>query len=186
MLKSVAIAFGISSLLFLSSVEGVRAQVAIDPEKQALIQELMTLTQADKMSDRVMSMMLAQMEQQLPKIISSSLPNLPGQDPKQSQQKTLEIAKRILDRYRQLLPQRIDLAKYTREISYSIYSKYFNESELQDLVSFYRSTTGQKTIQVMPQILTESMQEFNDKLMPEMMKIMSEIMQEEMKTIPRN
>ena len=38
----------------------------------------------------------------------------------------------------------------------SVYSKHFTADELRDLVAFYRTETGRKTIEVMPSILAET------------------------------
>ncbi len=38
-----------------------------------------------------------------------------------------------------------------------IYDKYFTETELKELIAFYRSTTGRKLIKVMPMIMEDSM-----------------------------
>ena len=39
-----------------------------------------------------------------------------------------------------------------------IYDKYYTESEIQQLISFYQTSLGQKVITTMPQIMQESMQ----------------------------
>lgn len=38
-----------------------------------------------------------------------------------------------------------------------IYDKYFSDAELQELIAFYKGTTGQKLIEVMPLIMEDSM-----------------------------
>jgi len=44
------------------------------------------------------------------------------------------------------------------EIYAPIYVKYYTESEMDELIKFYKSSVGQKTISVVPSILRESME----------------------------
>lgn len=44
------------------------------------------------------------------------------------------------------------------EIYAPIYAKYYTESEMDELIKFYKSSVGQKTISVVPSILKESME----------------------------
>ncbi|WP_449420882.1 DUF2059 domain-containing protein [Phormidium nigroviride] len=184
MLKKLTIALSISGFIFFLPVGGVLANEMIPPEKRVLIQELLTITDADKNLNQMMDLMLAQLEQQLPTIIANTLKSTSAETNADLQQESLEMARRVISRYREILPQKINLAQYVQEVSYSVYAKYFTESELKDLIAFYRSSTGQKTIQVMPQLFAESMQQFNQKLLPELMEIMKEIVEDEIEKMP--
>ncbi|WP_223606747.1 DUF2059 domain-containing protein [Chryseobacterium sp. OSA05B] len=44
------------------------------------------------------------------------------------------------------------------ELYIPIYSKYYSESEVDDLIRFYKSPVGQKTISVLPAIMKESIE----------------------------
>ncbi|WP_278550980.1 DUF2059 domain-containing protein [Elizabethkingia bruuniana] len=44
------------------------------------------------------------------------------------------------------------------ELLIPIYSKYYTEKELDDIIAFYKTSTGQKVIKVMPDMAKESMQ----------------------------
>lgn len=180
MLKKLVAIVSISTLTILIPITNIKAQEVVNPEKQALIQELLKLTKADKLSAQIMDSTLAQMEQELPNIVARSFSNSAGEKSAKLQQQQLEIAQRIMKRYRELLPQRINISKYIEDVSYSIYSKFFTEDELKDLVTFYRSTTGQKTIEVMPQMMTEINRQFSQKALPQVIDLMKEIVQEEM------
>ena len=39
-----------------------------------------------------------------------------------------------------------------------LYSKYYNEKEINDLIVFYKTPTGKKMVETMPQVMNESMQ----------------------------
>lgn len=54
-----------------------------------------------------------------------------------------------------------------------IYSKYFTDTEIKQLLEFYKTPLGQKTISVMPQVVSESLiagQQWGQSLGPEMQK----------------
>ena len=58
-----------------------------------------------------------------------------------------------------------------------IYAKHFSHEELKGLISFYKTTLGQKTIKVLPQIMNESMlagQVWGKSLEPKLRKRLSE------------
>ncbi|MCL1671148.1 DUF2059 domain-containing protein [Elizabethkingia ursingii] len=44
------------------------------------------------------------------------------------------------------------------ELLIPIYSKYYTEKELDDIIAFYKTSTGQKVIKTMPDMTNESMQ----------------------------
>ncbi len=51
-----------------------------------------------------------------------------------------------------------------------VYEQYFSHGEIKDIIAFYKTKTGQKTILVMPQMLQQSMlisQQYFTKLMPD-------------------
>ncbi|HEY9104112.1 DUF2059 domain-containing protein [Chitinimonas sp.] len=53
---------------------------------------------------------------------------------------------------------KFDMGGLMQEVMYGTYSKYFETAEIQDITAFYRSSTGQKMLAKMPQIMQESMQ----------------------------
>ncbi len=55
------------------------------------------------------------------------------------------------------LKKMLDINEITSRLV-PIYDKYFTESQLQELIGFYRSQTGRRLIEVMPMIMEDSMQ----------------------------
>lgn len=182
MLKKVVAAFSITALLFLTSAKTVSAQETISPEKRALVEELLVVTEADQLVNKILNNSLTQLEQQLPTLVGSSFNEIPELNQPQAQQQVREISGRILQRYTALMQPRLsEFTQTIREINFSLYAKYYTESELRDLIAFYRTPTGKKTIQVTPEFVAESNRQVNERLVPEMMKIMFEIIREEIK-----
>jgi hypothetical protein len=72
------------------------------------------------------------------------------------------------------------------ESVYTIYDKHFTEAELKDLVAFYSTPTGKKTIEMMPAIFADSMKASQEKLLPPLLKIVNEVLEEERKSLLSN
>jgi uncharacterized protein len=49
----------------------------------------------------------------------------------------------------------------------AVYAKYFSAQELRDMLAFYRTATGQKSLQVLPQVMSE----FLGDLMPRLQEV---------------
>jgi uncharacterized protein len=60
--------------------------------------------------------------------------------------------------------------KLINEDMVALYDKYFTQNEINDLISFYKTPTGQKFIKVTPEIQKEIMMVMYQKYMPEMQK----------------
>lgn len=58
------------------------------------------------------------------------------------------------------------------EISLPIYDKHLKDSELRDLIAFYRSPTGQKMIAVVPKMALETLMAFSEKFSPKLQEFM--------------
>jgi hypothetical protein len=72
---------------------------------------------------------------------------------------------------------------------YPLYDKFFTESEISDLLAFYRSTTGQKVIQVMPQLAGDIVRITHEILVPKISAIMEKMIADDIanakKTVPK-
>jgi hypothetical protein len=178
---------GLSLLLVGSVCAAAKAQDDIKPAKRALIKELYVATRADKLAESFTNAILTQMERDLPKMLSESpeIMDLKGKDREQAQKMIAEGSARVLRRFKELMPQRINFAEVMEQMFYPIYDKFFTEEELKDLVTFYKSTTGQKSIEVLPQLMQDAMQRSSQALNAKVMALVTEIMQEEKKNIDR-
>ncbi len=154
----------------------------ISPEKRALIKELLEITESDKNAQQIMESMV---RAELPKLVSTVLTNVPAlnSDRPEVQKKFSDIVSRMAIKYRDRVVKQINLGQLIEQISYPIYDKYFTESELLDIIGFYKSSTGKKTISILPQLMVESMSRTNEILLPKVTSIMSEIINEELSTL---
>lgn len=151
--------------LFVAGVHGQESSPSptqtISREKQALIQELLELTSPKKTVDAMLQAQADQMEKQLPAIVwqaVSGMKELQNLTPKQREEIRLQVVSTSLRsgrRMYELLLQKIDFNKLIGDISLPLYDKYFTEAELRDLVTFQKSATGKKVVEVMPNLMVE-------------------------------
>ncbi len=154
----------------------------ISPAKRELIKELIALTGDQQTAEAVVNSMLDQNEKDMEEMIARMLQDGSPLTPSEQvtfQQKMREQSARMSKRFRELFSQRVNFSQLMDDISYPIYDKFFNESELRDLIEFYKTPTGRKTIKVYPQLFTESMTMTSEMLRPKIRQIMDEIMEEE-------
>ncbi|HSF23858.1 MAG TPA: DUF2059 domain-containing protein [Blastocatellia bacterium] len=179
-------AAGLSLLLVVSICQAANAQDEITPEKRALIKELYLATRADKLAESFTNAILTQMERDLPKLLSES-PEMMGvrSDRQEAQTIVSETSARVFRRFKELMPQRINFTEVMEQMFYPIYDKFFTEAELKDLVAFYKSPTGQKSIGVMPQLMQDATRRSSMALNERVMDLVTEVLQEEKRNAER-
>jgi hypothetical protein len=181
-------ATGLSLFLVVSICPAAKAQDEITPEKRALIKQLFLATRADKLAESFTTVILTQMERDLPKMLSETpeLTNLSSNDGQDSHSAAMtEASARVFRRFKELMPQRINFTEVMEQMFYPIYDKFFTEPELKDLVAFYQSPTGQKSIGVMPQLMQDAMQRSSQALNGKVLDLVNEILKEEKRNIER-
>ena len=90
-----------------------------------------------------------------------------------------EQSARSSERLRQLFMQKIDLSQVMQEVALVVYDKNFTESEMQDIITFYKTPTGKKTLQALPAVMSESMEMTTALITPPLSDIMKQVLQEE-------
>lgn len=151
----------------------------ISAKKRELIRELLEITETSKNANQIMDAMV---RAELPKLVSTILKTVPAldSDRPEVQKQFNDIVSRMAVKYRDRVLKKIDLNQLVEQVSYPVYDKYFTESELRDIIGFYKSSTGKKAIGVLPQIMVDSMSRTNDILLPKLSSIMTEIITEEL------
>ncbi|HEX8367547.1 MAG TPA: DUF2059 domain-containing protein [Pyrinomonadaceae bacterium] len=168
-------------LLFVFTFAGLaqaNAQTIVAPEKQAAIKELVAIIQADNKVEDLVQMMSAQMQVTSKTIFKALLDE--RTDLTAAERKSLEDAfaasqNESARRYQEKFAQKLDLKAIMEETSIAIYDKHYTLEEVRDLTAFYKSPTGQKSLRLMPAIMSDSMQAMQDKLLPKIPVIIREI-----------
>lgn len=159
-----------------------QTEANISPQKQALIAELLRLMNTRKQTEDVINAMMDEFERQIPEIvlseISDSLSKLTKEEQEELRVKVTQSALEMGQRFREAFSKKLDFAKLD-EITSAVYGKYFSEIELSDLIAFYKSNGGQRLLEIMPQMLAESMQRSQELMMPIMKNVMHDISSEE-------
>lgn len=164
-------------------------QNAISPQKRELIKELLVVTEATKLAESTSQAMFAQMEQEMPKFMKQAMlqqadsNKLTAKQRKELEDNYEKTSARIYQRFREKLTGAFNYGELIEQVSLELYDKYFTEDELKDIIAFYKSPTGKKSIKVMPQLVADSMQKSSELVLPKVMNILNEIISEELKTI---
>lgn len=168
------------------SVSTAGAQTTISPEKRRLIAELAPVAETRKQIEELVDMMLVSMESQYPDTVDRMLSQSKDMSDSQKAEMKASMLKSnaISKRFRERLPKVINFDKYVEEGIYPIYAKFFTEQELREMVAFYNSPTGRKTVTIMPQLYAESIKAAQEHLLPAVEKLMDEILKEELAIAP--
>jgi uncharacterized protein len=136
-----------------------QAQQQISPAKRELIKSLIETMHAKENTKTLIDAIGQQLEAQHRQIVEQMIHEQPNLTERQRQSLRDVLLKddRQQQRYVDLLYQRIDLGQLVENIYYELYDQYYSEAELKDLIAFYQSPTGQKTINVMPKLFVDSM-----------------------------
>ncbi|MEJ7701426.1 MAG: DUF2059 domain-containing protein [Pyrinomonadaceae bacterium] len=159
------------------------AQQTVSPEKQALIREFFEASGGQKSANEMVEVMISFQEKEMPKTISSLIENDKNLTPTKKQElkrMTTESTERIGKRFREFFTQRINIGQMLEEISLPVYDKNLTDTELRDLITFYRSPTGQKMIAVAPKMALEAMMAFSEKFSPKLQEFMKETAEAEL------
>ena len=132
--------------------------VSADDSKTEKIKQLLDATNALELGVQFASAMGAQMEAAL-KAVNESVPD--------------SVFTIMYEEMNKLLAAEMSPdGEFAGEII-KIYSKYFTEKDIDEMLKFYETEVGKKTIRLMPTIMTESMtagQEWGMSKVPELMK----------------
>lgn len=146
--------------------------LATEPNPSArqrqLVEKLLEVMKIDDTVRGTIDAMYAQMEKQF---LESAAANGTDED-------SLAEAKDTFRSFREKA-SKLNLSGEMREAYIRMYSKYFSEKELADLIAFYDSPTGRKTMDVLPQMMQESMQAGVQHLSPLLTEAMQAALEEQ-------
>jgi hypothetical protein len=91
----------------------------------------------------------------------------------------LENFDAFAERFRALFAERLNFSTIIDSVYLPLYDKYFSEEELRQMVAFYRTPVGRKTIAVMPSLMQEAGQGVEDAVWPIAVGLVQEIVSEE-------
>lgn len=180
-LRLIKTTFGIA-LLLLGCV-AADAQEPIPNEKRELIKELLDLTGVTKSVNAMLEAMSAQQERDLPGAIaqmSTQRESLTPAERVELDRQIRESALRAMQRVKDFF-HRINYPQMVADLAVPIFDKHYSESELRELIVFYKSPVGRKSVDVQPAMITEMMVGISKDLLPMIQDEVKKIVEEETK-----
>ena len=156
--------------------------------KSELIKELIVVMEIGANSTNILDAMTEGLSEEYPRIIEGIVgadSTLTPETRQRIKNEQGESYTRFMKAFRDRVKERIDFAKFTEDISLSLYDKYFTEGEIKDLIVFYKTATGKKSLKIMPQLLQDSIRIASDKLTPIVSDLIKELVDEEAKRLKR-
>jgi hypothetical protein len=84
-----------------------------------------------------------------------------------------------MERFKTLSNEKVKLGEIVSDVYTKLYDKYFSLEELKDMLAFYKSPTGQKSLDVLPQLTNEAVQMINQAASPRLREVSAQIDQED-------
>jgi uncharacterized protein len=156
------------------------------PEKKALIKELLGLMNAGSNSEAVSNQIMEQFQAPVANMITDQMrgwiqeQKLAPAEKKRMETEVYEFAQRVLTRVRAEFPKRVNYRELAEKIMLETYDKYFTEAEVKDLIAFYKTSTAQKFIRLLPQITAEMFPRLEKLIGPELTQLISESFDDEL------
>lgn len=176
------------AVVMLFAFQTIKAQNEISAEKRQAIKDLIALINKDNNSEELFRVLMTQMEESNAEIIKSILDE--RTDLTQAERKDLE--KQLVDNYKNQskvfqdkLMQKLDYNAMTEEIMTTVYDKYYTLEEINDLIVFYKSPTGQKTLRTMQPLMIDTFKLTQEKLGPKILSVIQEIRDEQRREIAK-
>jgi len=116
------------------------AQSEIDRAKVADIRRLLELTGATALAKQAMD----SMEKSIKPLLTNSFP--PG-----------EYREKLIDLFFERFHSKVS-SEQLLDLAIPVYDKYLTHEEIKDLIKFYETPLGQKTLSVLPQLVSEMQQ----------------------------
>jgi hypothetical protein len=170
-------AFGAESAVETASPPGARST-----RKHELIAEFIKVSKLDERAQYIYQQMLAEVQRGFGMGMKQAINANPKLSEEQKQQASLEALSannRMFNRYKELLDQKLNFPKMMEDITYDLYDKHFTESELQDIVNFYKTPTAQKFTELSPKITAEASALTHQRIDPIMKETINEVVKEE-------
>lgn len=150
------------------------------------MKELLGLMNAGYNSEAVANQFMEQLQAPVASLISNEVRGwIQEQKLAPAEQKRLEAevagtVQRVLTRVRAEFPKRVNYRELTEKVISEIYDKYFTEAEVKDLIVFYKTSTGQKFIRLVPQISAEMFPRLEKLIGPELTQLINESFDDEL------
>jgi uncharacterized protein len=176
--KLIFAAFIVTSVFFATA----SAQGEAASEKQTAVRELVALVNAGNNAQEIVAIMSRQMDSAREATLSSILEDRSDLTP--AEKKSLfesinQNQKEMSRRFQEKMMAKLNYVEMVNEIGATLYDKYYTLEEIRELLAFYKTPTGQKTLKTMGPLMNDTMSMVQDRLLPKLPTILKEIQDEE-------
>ena len=154
--------------------------------KKELILQLLEIVGGKQAYDQNQQLALSQQKKELPKILKQMIDASGSLTPSQKKDAYARAIKNMssaLDEFGQYMSAEATYQEFLERVYYPIYDQYFTETDLKDLIAFYKTPIGLKLISVSPQLSATSQKLTFEIIMPRLSEIISRMIQKEMDSI---
>lgn len=157
------------------------ATAAPSETKVELIRELLALSGGPAAAAQIGDLMLSQIHAIYPGLVEEVLTTETELDEEQRQALRERLADfdRFSQVFRERFDQRLDLEQVLESAYVPLYDRAFEETELAEIVAFYRTPTGRKVVEVLPVIYQQGMERTVPLVQPAVMNLLAEILAEQ-------
>lgn len=162
------------------------AQIDGSPEKQAAVKELAAMINANNNAEEIYKQMSAQMSKMREQSVDGILeayPNLSAAEKARVRTSILKGDTPNAKSFQERFFEKLNYSEMMLEITALIYDKFYTLDEVNDLILFYKSPTGQKTLKIMAPLAAETMKTVADRLIPRIPEILKEIETEDRRAL---
>lgn len=165
---------------------GAAAEDEIPPEKERLVRELIEVSGGEQMAGQVSRLILAEVQREYVVMLESELARRDdlGPDEKDALRQRLGSRRRFAEKFNERFRDRVGYDEILERVYIPLYDKYFDEQEIREIVAFYRSPVGEKSLRVMPSLMQEALDRSSEIIAPRAMDLAREILTEERAEFP--
>ena len=161
------------------------SEAEVTESKQEMIRQLLTIAgivgMAEQMRDQQSVVELMRMQPNYHEMMewaTSEQTDLSEAD-RQLLLARLEDFDAFAERYRALFNERLDFSAIIEAVYLPLYDKTFSEEELRQMVTFYRTPVGRKTIEVMPSLMQQAAEGIEGAVRPLAIGVVHEVVAEQ-------
>ena len=158
------------------------------PASDATIDQLFKVMNLDKVIISTEAQVMAQSQQLIPNLVDSQIGQIlsktqnGGLTPEMRDNLKViasDFSSKLSQEFQQEYPKQVSVSKFARASASALYRKYYTDEELKDLITFYQSPVGQKSLVVTPKLVSEQMDEMSKNVFPQINKLIYELVDKE-------
>jgi len=167
------------------SIQSSQSGAEISETKQQKIRELLAIVGivglAEQMREQQSGIELMLMQPSYPEMmeLAASEQTDLSEENRQLLLARLEDFDAFARRFHALFIERVNFSEIIETVYLPLYDKYFDEQELEQMLVFYRTPLGRKSIEVMPGLMQEAAQGVEQAVRPLSIGLIQEIVAEE-------